>query len=91
MIRVVSPLESSMISGAQLRAARGLLDWMQPQLAYAAGLSIPTIKRAERDLGVQVSSGAYRKIESALMRAGIVLLVQDRDGGLGVRLRGTSF
>jgi transcriptional regulator with XRE-family HTH domain len=76
-----------MISGAQLRAARGLLDWKQSQLAYAAGLSIPTIKRAERNMGVRVSSSAYRKIESALMQAGVVFLMKDSDGGIGVRLQ----
>ena len=82
--------ESEMISGAQLRAARGLLDWSQPQLAYAAGLSISTVKRAERDLGAGLSSNAYCKIESALMRAGIVFLMHDRGGGPGVRLRNQS-
>jgi transcriptional regulator with XRE-family HTH domain len=76
-----------MISGAQLRAARALLDWTQLQLADEAGLSVPTVKRAERNMGVRVSSNAYRKIESALMQAGVVLLMKDSNGGIGVRLR----
>lgn len=36
-----------MISAAQLRAARGLLDWTRSELAKAAGLSAETIKNIE--------------------------------------------
>ena len=78
-----------MIDGAQLRAARGLLDWSQPQLAEAAGLSVPTIKRAERNLGVRVSSNAYERIATALAKAGVIFVEEDGDGP-GVRLRKTK-
>lgn len=36
-----------MISAAQLRAARGLLDWTRSELAKASGLSAETIKNIE--------------------------------------------
>jgi transcriptional regulator with XRE-family HTH domain len=70
---------ADVITRAQLRAARGLLDWTQPKLAKAAGVSVPTIKRAEHDLGVGVSSVAYQKIATALLGAGVIFL-QDDDG-----------
>ena len=38
-----------MISIEQIRAARGLLGWSQTHLAEAAGRSLPTIKRLERE------------------------------------------
>lgn len=36
-----------MITAAQLRAARGLLDWTRSELAKASGLSAETIKNIE--------------------------------------------
>ena len=36
-----------MITAAQLRAARGLMDWTRSELAKAAGLSAETIKNIE--------------------------------------------
>jgi transcriptional regulator with XRE-family HTH domain len=35
------------ISTAQVRAARALLDWTQADLAAAAKISLPTVKRYE--------------------------------------------
>lgn len=39
-----------MISAAQLRAARGLLDWTRSELAKASGLSAETIKNIEHGI-----------------------------------------
>ena len=74
-----------MISPEQMRAARGLLDWSQKKLAEAAGLSVPTIKRAERDFGLVVSADAHAAIKHALEGAGVDFI--DENGGAGVRLR----
>ena len=41
-----------MISGAQLRASRALLDIDQRRLASMSGLSLPTIQRMEASEGV---------------------------------------
>ena len=55
----------------QMRAARALIDWSQSQLAEAAGLSLPSIKRAERDLGANVSAEALAAIQHALEDVGV--------------------
>jgi len=74
---------TAMISNAQLRAARGLLDWSQSKLAERAGLSLPTIKRLER--GWQgVSEDAQAKVANALETAGVVFINGDEPG---VKLR----
>lgn len=74
-----------MISPEQMRAARALLDWSQSKLAAAAGLSLPTIKRAERDLGPIVSDDARAAVQLALEKAGVIFIEENGEGG-GVRL-----
>ena len=75
-----------MISIEQMRAARGLLGWSQSDLANEAGLSLPTIKRAETGLGPKVSDEAREKIQSTLEKAGIEF-ISENGGGAGVRFR----
>jgi transcriptional regulator with XRE-family HTH domain len=75
----------NMISAPQIRAARGLLGWSQVQLAQAAGLSEPTIKRIEGGK-VPVSDEARAAIRAALEAAG-ALFVDANGHGPGVRLR----
>jgi transcriptional regulator with XRE-family HTH domain len=71
---------------AQIRGARGLLGWSQPQLAEAAGLSEPTIKRFETARGARVSEAAVAKMVAALEAAGVEFIAEN-GGGAGVRLR----
>lgn len=74
-----------MLTGEQIRAARALLRWDQKQLAAAAGISVPTVKRLERIVGrVSAYSGTVEAIEQALEAAGIDIIDGD---GPGVRLR----
>ena len=73
------------MTGNQLRAARSLLGWSQAQLAKAAGLSIPTVKRAEGRGSVSASSEAVAAISAALERGGVEFLGDDGCGA-GVRL-----
>jgi transcriptional regulator with XRE-family HTH domain len=70
----------------QLRAARGLLGWSQSVLAARAGLSLPTVKRVEADLGLRVSDEARDKLRRALETAGVEF-IDENGGGPGVRLR----
>ncbi|MDI9846549.1 helix-turn-helix transcriptional regulator [Rhodoblastus sp. 17X3] len=70
----------------QVRAARGLIGWSQTQLAEAAGLSLPTVKRFETDNGVKVSGDAVSKMVAALEAAGVEFIAEN-GGGAGVRLR----
>jgi transcriptional regulator with XRE-family HTH domain len=75
------------VSIRQVKAARSLLAWSQEQLAAAAHVSIPTIKRLEAQegpLGGRNDTGA--KICSALEAAGIDF-IDENGGGPGVRLR----
>jgi len=75
------------VSIRQVKAARALLDWSQEQLAVAAGVSLPTIKRleaADGPMGGRNDTGA--KIRSALESAGVEF-IDENGGGPGVRLR----
>ena len=75
-----------MLTIEQIRAARGLLGWSQSKLAERAGLSFPTIKRVEIDLGLRVSEEARNKLRRALESAGVEF-IDENGGGPGVRLR----
>lgn len=77
-----------MISVEQIRAARGLLGWSQTQLAEAAGRSLPTIKRLEREDGdgPVVSDDVRDAVRTALEKAGVEF-IPENGGGAGVRLR----
>lgn len=73
------------ITSAQVRGARGMLDWSMFDLARAAGASVSTVKRMEMD-GPQPLSGAIRAaVRGALERAGVRFFADD-GGGAGVRL-----
>lgn len=71
---------------AQLRAARGLIGWSQTDLAEKSGLSLPTVKRVETDLGIRVSDEARSKLREALEAAGVEFIAEN-GGGAGVRLK----
>ena len=75
-----------MLAIEQIRAARGLLGWSQSKLAERAGLSLPTVKRVEIDLGLRVSEEARNKLRRALESAGVEF-IDENGGGPGVRLR----
>jgi transcriptional regulator with XRE-family HTH domain len=63
------------------------LAWSQEQLAEAADISIPTIKRLEAiDGPLGGRSGTGAKIQTALERAGVEF-IDENGGGSGVRLR----
>jgi transcriptional regulator with XRE-family HTH domain len=75
------------VSIRQIKAARALLGWSQDELAGAAAVSIPTIKRLEAgegQLGGRSETGD--KIRNALQFAGIDF-IEENGGGAGVRLR----
>lgn len=79
-----------MLTADQVRAARALLDWSQPKLAQASGLSLPTIRRMEGPIGPGRSSAAnVDAVRHALEDAGVVFLAagETAPGGPGVRLK----
>ena len=75
-----------MFNPSQIRAGRALVGWSQTEVAVAAGLSIPTVKRAEADGGIRVSEDAMLAIANALKKAGVDFIAEN-GGGPGVRLR----
>lgn len=79
-----------MLTAAQIKAARALVDWSQPQLAEASGLSMPTIRRMEGPLGPGRSSAAnVEAVKQALEGAGVTFMDAGelKSGGPGVRFR----
>jgi transcriptional regulator with XRE-family HTH domain len=80
-----------MITGAQMRAARALLEIDQRDLAQRAGLSLPTIQRMESSDGViRGNVDSLMKLVAALATAGIELIGEgavSHGGGRGVRLK----
>jgi transcriptional regulator with XRE-family HTH domain len=80
-----------MITGAQMRAARALLEIDQRELAQRSGLSLPTIQRMESSAGViRGNVDSLMKLVDALAAAGIEVIGQgavSSEGGRGVRLK----
>jgi transcriptional regulator with XRE-family HTH domain len=69
----------------QCRAARGLLDWTQEELAEHAGVSRGTVRGFEAGHHV-LRADTGSAIREALEAAGVVLLDPDAQMGAGVRL-----
>ncbi len=79
-----------MITAAQMRAARALLQIDQRQLAERSGLSVPTVQRMEASDGVvRGNVDSLMKLVTALRDGGIELIDEGAPspgGGRGVRL-----
>ena len=75
------------VSIRQLKAARALLGWSQEELASAADVSLPTIKRLEAADGwLAGRQKTAFKIQEALSKVGVEF-IEENGGGPGVRLR----
>ena len=73
-----------MVTSAQIRAARALLDWSVRDLAAKAGVHRNTVTRTETD---ETGPGhAIAAIRAALEAAGVEFIAEN-GGGPGVRLR----
>ncbi len=73
-----------MVTSAQIRAARALLNWTVRDLAANAGVHRNTVTRAETD--ATGPGHATAAIRTALERAGVVFL-EENGNGPGVALR----
>jgi transcriptional regulator with XRE-family HTH domain len=74
------------INRAQVRAARALLEWSQTDLAAAAEIALPTVKRFET--GVRTPIPVVKAaIVRALEDAGVEFIPAKNGKGVGVRLR----
>ncbi|MFK3888808.1 helix-turn-helix domain-containing protein [Sphingomonas sp. NPDC079357] len=74
----------SVISSAQCRAARAMLNWTQGELARRAGVARTTLVNFERDIRMTTLTN-LSLITSALENAGITFLPERRAVGAGVR------
>lgn len=70
---------------AQCRAARGLLDWTQEELAERAGVSRSTVRGFENGQH-ELHRGTAAVIRAALEAAGVILIASDQEAGSGARL-----
>jgi transcriptional regulator with XRE-family HTH domain len=74
-----------MFTPAQCRAARGLIDWSQLELAQRAGVGIVTIRQLEA--GNHAPRRATLEVVRRALEAGGVEFIDESGGGAGVRLR----
>jgi transcriptional regulator with XRE-family HTH domain len=77
-----------MITAAQCRAARGLLDWSQLDLAKQAGVGIVTVRQLEAS--THEPRRATLDVVRRALEAGGVEFIDENGGGAGVRLRKPS-
>ena len=68
-----------MLTSAQCRAARGLIDWSQQQLADAAGVGVVTVRQFEAGKG-EPRRATLAVIEQALETAGVEFTNGDQPG-----------
>jgi transcriptional regulator with XRE-family HTH domain len=73
------------ISPATCRAARGLADLTQKQLAEAASVGLSTVKAFEAG-GSTPMTNNLKAMQEALEKAGIEFIAEN-GGGAGVRMR----
>jgi transcriptional regulator with XRE-family HTH domain len=76
---------ASMFTPAQCRAARGLLDWSQQDLASQAGIGIVTVRQVEAG-STKPRRATLIVLKQAFERAGVEF-IDENGGGPGVRLR----
>ena len=74
-----------MITNAQCRAARALIDWSPDRLSVEAGLSIEQLEEFER--GGRLDPELNRHVRLTLERGGVIFLSERRGRGHGVRLK----
>ncbi len=80
-------MTEKILSVRQMKAARALLAWSQEDLAFASGVSEPTIARLESTdgpIGGRAETG--EKLVSAMEKAGIEFIAEN-GGGAGVRMK----
>jgi transcriptional regulator with XRE-family HTH domain len=74
-----------MLTPAQCRAARGLLDWTQQELADAARIGVATVRLFEGE-GAESRQATIAVLRQAFELAGVEF-IDENGGGPGVRLR----
>lgn len=84
---IFDTLGVNMLTGEQIRAARGLARLEQSDLASAAGISLETVKRLEKMRGpISANTSTEAAIRRAFTEAGVIFIDENGEGP-GVRLR----
>lgn len=79
------------ITPAQIRAARGLLNWSVSELAEQTGLAMNTVRKAEDARHFRsLNKPNAALLKSTLEAAGVVFISADTQGA-GARLRDPGF
>ena len=74
-----------MITSAQMRAARAMLDWSREQLSKEAGVGISALMRLESAEGVPSGNiKTFESVQRAFEKAGIEF-IGTPESGAGVR------
>lgn len=75
-----------MITSAQIRAARALLDWSRQTLSERSGVGISALMRLESATGIPGGNiKTFEAVQRAFEKVGIVF-IGNPDDGPGVRL-----
>lgn len=74
-----------MVTPEQCRAARGLLDWSQQELATRAEIGIVTVRQLEAGT-IEPRRATLAVVRQAFEYAGVEF-IDENGGGPGVRLR----
>ena len=74
-----------MITSVQCRAARGLVEWSQQELADRAGVGVVAVNQFENRIA-QPRRATLQAIRHAFQVAGVEF-IDENGGGPGVRLR----
>ena len=74
-----------MITGAQCRAARALVEWTRDKLASNSGLDARVVEEFERKIDIP-GEDFRAKLQTTLENAG-ALFIAENGGGVGVRLK----
>ncbi|MCJ2131560.1 helix-turn-helix domain-containing protein [Methylobacterium sp. E-045] len=83
----MSQKDHATVSGRQIAAARALTGMGQTDLASAASISVPTLKRMEASDGPAAGmANNVRAVISVLETAGIEF-IPENGGGAGIRFR----
>ena len=77
-----------MITGAQIRMARGHLKWSVEELAKRAGVGLSTIRRMESVDGAPPSTVANLQAVQRVFEVAGIEFIAANGGGPGVRLCG---
>jgi transcriptional regulator with XRE-family HTH domain len=80
-------MKKSMLTSAQIRAARALLRWSAEDLARQSSVGVTTIRRAElTEHKTSMTAANDLAVRHALENAGVEF-IDENGGGPGVRLR----